>query len=235
MKNPQISRIFLCLLYIVDKILYYFYVKKKIFISLTCFGLLAIGIVILLVFFAFRDGKDLSLKTNDNLTNYTDDISLSVGSKVYDYYELSDKTAELSFELDKYGIIYIDETMIEGLSAGVVNVVMTAKTKNATTKTEFVVRVYENENTIDFIALSNCSFEGDTIIITDNVFQFKIEVRDKLNNKVENVNYNITSNKPSTEIYKEFSSIMIVTNENCILTFIFPDLSVTFSKKVIMQ
>ena len=189
----------------------------------------------MLVFFAFRDGKDLSLKTNDNLTNYTDDISLSVGSKVYDYYELSDKTAELSFELDKYGIIYIDETMIEGLSAGVVNVVMTAKTKNATTKTEFVVRVYENENTIDFIALSNCSFEGDTIIITDNVFQFKIEVRDKLNNKVENVNYNITSNKPSTEIYKEFSSIMIVTNENCILTFIFPDLSVTFSKKVIMQ
>lgn len=207
--------------------------KKNVTISLICLFLLAISLTIILVFFVFKDRKDLSLKTKDVLTIYVDDISLSIGKKIYDYYEISDKSAEITFDVDKQGIIEIDETMIEGVSAGTVNVIMTAKTQKETTKVDFVVKVYENDYTFNFLALSNCSFENDNILITSSVFQFNIEIKDKLNNKLENVVCEILSNKTSTIIDRGFSAVLVVANEECILTFTFPELSTSFSKKVV--
>ena len=208
--------------------------SKKWFSILFCIGILAITTVLLLVFVVNKDEKiDLSL--NKALTSKADDISVAVGNRVYDFYEISNKTAELSFEMDKEGIIYINEEYIEGLQVGKVNVIMTAKTQKQTTRSQFNVTVYENEYSFEFVSVYGCTFDNNNIYATAEAFQFNLEVYDKQNIKVENIDYSIISNNDETVIDKSFSSVLVVARENCTLTFIFKDLSVTFSKNVILE
>jgi len=205
----------------------------KIFSILFSLGAIAITIVLLLVFLLPKQNSDeLVLTPNKTITSSINDISLSVGNKIYDYYEISDKSAEFSFTLDKQGIINIDKEKIEGLKVGEVNVKMIAKTKTSSTSIKFKVVVCAGEYTFNFQSISSCTFENDNINISSNAFQFKIEVLSKTNTKMENIEFNIVSNKSNTIIDKSFSSIMVVTNEDCILTFIFPEIDVTFSKFV---
>ena len=208
--------------------------SKKLWTTLFCIGILAITITLLLVFLLNHDDK-IKLSLNKDLSSTTNDISVTVGKRVYDFYDVSDKSAELSFDLDKQGIIFITEEYIEGLQVGEVNVVMTAKTSKQTTKNQFKVKVSNNEFTFEFISIQSCTFEEENIYVSNQSFQFNIEVYDKDNHKMENVDYNIISNNTQTIIERSFSTILVVAKENCTLTFIFKDLSVTFSKNIIFH
>lgn len=194
-----------------------------------------ISVVLLLVFLLPKKDDKLILTTNQTVTNSANDITLSVGNKLYNYYELSDKSAKLTFELDKQGIININEEMIEGLKVGEVNVVMTATTKTSATKNQFKVTVFENEYKIMFESVNNCIISENTILTTANVFQFNVKVKNIENTELENITYSIISNKENTIIDKSFSSVMIITNEDCILTFMFNELNIKISVNVKLQ
>lgn len=209
--------------------------SKKAYAIISSGFILAITIVLLLVFLLIPNKNEFYLFLNKNLSSNINDISLTVGDKIYDYYEVSDKSAELSFDLDKEGIINIDEFMIEGVKAGEVHVIMTAKTQKQTTQTEFNVKVYNNNYTIKFIAINSCSFDNENIYIDNSTFQFNIEVYDNLNLTVENVKFNIISSNKETIIDKNLLSVIVVAREQCSLTFIFEDLSICFSKNVIIK
>ena len=204
--------------------------NKKMCTILFSSVFLIIAVVLLLVFLLPKKDDKLILTTNQTVTNSANDIILSVGNKLYNYYELSDKSAKLTFELDKQGIININEEMIEGLKVGEVNVVMTATNKTSTTKKQFKVTVCENEHTIMFESVNNCIISENTIFATANVFQFNVKVKN-----IENITYDIISNKESTIIDKGFSSVMVITNEDCILTFMFNELNIKISLNVKLQ
>lgn len=207
---------------------------KKSHAILMSLGVIAICIVTLLVLLLPKK-ETLVLSPNKTLTISVNDMNIAVGQQVCDFYEISDNTAEISFELSKEGIIKIDNEKIEGLNLGEVTVEIKATNTKSSVSAKFNVKVYEKEYSFNFIEIKGCRFENEYIYISSSTFQFNIDIRDKDNQKVENVVFDIFSNNPYTIIDKSFSSILIIANENCILTFTFPKLSVTFSKIVIFD
>ena len=195
--------------------------------------MVAITVVLLLVFLV--EPKSNKEEPSSALSIIAYDINLNVGEKCFDFYEINDSTADISFDIDKSGIIYIDEEKIEGLKVGEVNVIMTAKTKSATTRTSFIVKVYQNTYSINFVALDSCSFEGDLIIATKNSFQFKVEVFDKSNEPIENSSIEITSSDANTRILNNFGAIIITFENDCQLTFILKDYSISTTKSLQMK
>ena len=206
--------------------------KRKVYTILTCCFIVVISIVLLLVFVIFPNKKDLklSLSCKYNNENY---LSLSVGDIIEDYYEINDENAEITIEVDKEGIVFINKDKIEGLNAGEVKVIIKAKTSKESIEKSFVVKVFAKEEyRINFVAIKNCTFEGDNIYITNSVFQFRLEVYDKLNKIIENLEYEISSDNTNTIIDKSFATVMIVAQENCNLTFVFNGLSLNCTKSV---
>lgn len=209
--------------------------KNKIWTILFCSVVLAISIVLLIVFFVPRDKNHLELKQNELVTNDIDDITMTVGDKLFDYYKINSDSAEITFKLDKEGIININKSMIEGLKVGEVNVEMTAKDKNLTSTLKFKVIVCERDFTVNLKAINGCEINNDSILISQNTFQFSIEVLDKSLKKMENVKYDLFSNLDETIIDKSFASIMVVAEKQCVLTFVFPDLNIKFSRAVVLN
>ena len=205
--------------------------KKRIFTTLFCCGVLIIGIILLLVFLPQKDKNP----SNSLTCNIEENISLSVNSKKENYYSLNDSTATLTFEVDKEGIIEINEDYIKGISAGVVKVVMTASTSTDTVKVEFTVTVYENAYSIKINPIDACSFENNTFYITNNVFQFSAEIFDKSNNKVDALIELQSDNKDIIINSHNLLNIMIVTEKECVLTFRIESLSLNYTVNVVYQ
>lgn len=203
--------------------------KKKIYFILFSCLFLVLAIALTLVFVV---SKNKSNSSNDVLTCYVEDVYMTVGDEVFNYYTINDESAELYFEVNKSNIISIDKNKITGLKPGIVKVSVTAKTENAVTKTEFYVKVFAETYTYNFIPISNCEFDEEIIIITDYTFQFKIEVYNKLYNLVSNPVYQITSNNDDIVIQNNFGIITVSVVAECNLTIIFDNPSASFTKNI---
>lgn len=223
----------LSLLYKIDKIVYYFNVKdNKTKVVISCLSILALSIIILLVYFVFIDNKS---SNNNYLTCFVYDKTINVGESIYNFYDINDNTAEISFEVDKENIIEIDKFHIKGLNVGEVNITLIAKTKDEKIEKEFKVNVVKKEYTFEFTSIYGCNIQQDNIFTENGQFQFNLIVKDENNTLLEDVDFDIYSDKTSTIIDKSFSSILIIAQENCTLTFVFNDFSITLTKNVIIN
>lgn len=199
---------------------------------ISCLSILALSIIILLVYFVFIDNKS---SNNNYLTCFVYNKTINVGESIYNFYEINDNTAEISFEVDKENVIEIDKFHIKGLNVGEVNIILIAKTKDEKIEKEFKVNVVKKEYTFEFTSIYGCNFQQDTIFTENGQFQFNLIVKDENNILLEDVDFDIYSDKTSTIIDKSFSSILIITQENCTLTFVFNDFSITLTKNVIIN
>lgn len=205
--------------------------KKKIFTILFCCGVLAIAVILLLVFLPQKDKNSFM-----GLKCYVEEnISLNVNTKIENYYTLNDTTATLAFDVDKEGVIEINEDYIKGISAGVVKVVMTASTSTDTVKVDFTVTVYQNAYSLRINPIDACSFENNTFYITNNVFQFSAEIFDKSNNKVDALIEIQSDNEEIIINSHNLLNIMIVTEKECVLTFKIENLSLNYTFDVVYK
>lgn len=202
--------------------------NKRLKTTILCLIVVGISISLLLIYLFVPSRKNIDLSLKTPLSSSATDISLSVGNKIYDYYEISDKSAMISFEVSQKNIINIDENMIEGLKEGSVNVVMTAQKENEISKTSFNVVVYQKSCLINILPISDCDFNDETLIVSSNVCQFQLEVYDLQNNKLENVQMQVFTNGDAI-IEKNFLTIMLCVTKDCVITFNFPELDECFS------
>lgn len=69
----------------------------------------------------------------------------------------------------------------------------------------------------------SCYFQNNTLFINADVCQFKLNVFDRLNNKIDNLNYLIqTTNDAAIE--RNFLSFQLYSTQNCQVIFIFEDI-----------
>lgn len=182
--------------------------------------LLFISIGLLLVYFVFKD------KNNDKvspLSLFANDQILYVGEDVYNFYSVSDKNALIEFDVSKQNIISVNKDKISGISAGEVYLTITATLNRETTKTQLKVTVLNHDYTINIMPEMSCYFQNNTLFINADVCQFQLNVFDRLNNKIDNLNYLIqTTNDAAIE--RNFLSFQLYSTQNCQVIFIFEDI-----------
>ncbi len=186
--------------------------NKRVSSLLISLLFLALSTILLLVYFIFNNDSE-----NSPLSLYGNDISLQVGESVYNYYQVSNKDAEISFYIDKEGIISIDKNKITGVNAGEVCVNLTAKYQNQISKTQINVKVYNDNYTIQLNTIENCYFEDSTLFMTSNVCAFQLEVFDKLNNKIDNLKFRINTTN-SAQIIQNLFVFQLKSEKNCTIS-----------------
>ena len=211
-----------------SKIVRIIIMKSRIKVVLSCVSMLAITVVLLLVFF-------LTNKNNKNQFYCSaSDIEICVGDWVSNFYHVSKPNAQISFSVDKENIIEIDENKIYGLSAGEVEVTLTAILGEEKSVDTFIVKVYNQNYSIEFSAIADCDFEGNTLFAHSNTCQFTISVYDALNQKLSNPKFEMVVNGNAT-VQKNFYNIMLMPYENCILTFVFSDIGYEATLSIVMS
>ncbi len=185
---------------------------KKSSSILVSLGLLAISLILLLIFFIYRnstssfDSTIFSLQANN--------IDMQVGDKKTNYFYLTHKEASLDITTEDKEIIYVDEEKIIGLKPGIANVSIKASLENVTLSTTIVVKVFNDDYLIKFDILEGGYFSDNILCLENETCQFKLKLYDKLNRQVSDANFNILLSGNSVIDY-QFGNYIICCKEDC--------------------
>lgn len=201
---------------------------KRILSIITSLALLAISSILLIVYFAF--GGDSSTST---LTLSARNITLKVGQSVYNFYQLSDDNATLSFEVSEENIIDINNERIVGLKAGKVTLFITATTSNQTARDSIEIVVLNSSYSYLITPSQNCEFNDNTLYMTNIFCSFTLEIFDIYGQVVLEPKYNYSSNE-EVEFFREFRYFTLVAEKDCMVTLDFYEINFEFSFSVIV-
>ena len=149
------------------------------------------------------------------------DLNMQVGEVKSNYYTVSIEDATISVNVDKEGIIDIDEDKIVANKSGVVNVEVTAMTDGVTAKDSFSVVVADKDYRYEIIPMLNCTY-GENLVTSNNVCYFNVIVYDKMGETLDDVKF-ICSATNGAYIERGMSSFILSTDKNCSVTIILPN------------
>ncbi len=201
---------------------------KRILSIITSLALLAISSILLIVYFAF--GGDSSTST---LTLSARNITLKVGQSVYNFYQLSDDNATLSFEVSEENIVDINNERIVGLKAGKLTLFITATTSNQMARDSIEIVVLNSSYSYLITPSQNCEFNDNTLYMTDIFCSFTLEIFDIYGQIVLEPKYNYSSNE-EVEFFREFRYFTLVAEKDCMVTLDFYEINFEFSFSVIV-
>ncbi len=206
--------------------------NKRLIAMIFSLFLLAISIILLLVFFLIN--KDNSIAENKVLRLNASDITMYKGDMKYDYYELNNKDAILSFEVDKEGIIDINENRIFAISNGTVNVTITATYNDKIAKDSFVVCILNHNYSYIVKSINNCKFYNGILEITSSISQFSIEVYGIDGNLLEDADISYTTTNNAV-LQKQMGNYILFAEDSCQMDFYVDDIDYSFSINVILN
>lgn len=203
--------------------------NKKVLTIVSCLLILAISATLLLIILLVVDKNN-----NENelpyseLTCNVNDINMKIGDKLYDFYSFNQVDVDVSFEIDKEGIINIDKNCIDALSTGKVTVVITGIKGDKCCQKQFIVTVTDEDYKIKIIPILNCRVNENmnTIYMESNSCQFYLEIYNESNVKLDNINYKLNCENQNVVLDCEFINYLLITNENCKLILSFEKSSV---------
>ena len=149
------------------------------------------------------------------------DLNMQVGEVKSNYYTVSIEDATISVNVDKEGIIDIDEDKIVANKSGVVNVEVTAMLDGVTAKDSFSVVVADKDYRYEIIPMLNCTY-GENLVMSNNVCYFNVIVYDKMGETLDDVKF-ICSATNGAHIERGMSSFILSTDKNCFVTIILPN------------
>lgn len=149
------------------------------------------------------------------------DLNMQVGEVKSNYYTVSIEDATISVNVDKEGIIDIDEDKIVANKSGVVNVEVTAMLDGVTAKDSFSVVVADKDYRYEIIPMLNCTY-GENLVMSNNVCYFNVIVYDKMGETLDDVKF-ICSATNGAYIERGMSSFILSTDKNCSVTIILPN------------
>lgn len=164
-------------------------------------------------------------KAEDNKANLFNincqDLNMQVGEVKSNYYTVSIEDAAITINVDKEGIIDIDEDKIVANKSGVVNVEVTAMTDGVTAKDSFSVVVADKDYRYEIIPVLNCTY-GENLVMSDNVCYFNVIVYDKMGEALDDVKF-VCSATNGAYIEREMGSFILLADKNCSVTLILTD------------
>lgn len=149
------------------------------------------------------------------------DLNMQVGEVKSNYYTVSIEDATISVNVDKEGIIDIDEDKIVANKSGVVNVEVTAMLNGVTAKDSFSVVVADKDYRYEIIPMLNCTY-GENLVMSNNVCYFNVIVYDKMGETLDDVKF-ICGATNGAYIERGMSSFILSTDKNCSVTIILPN------------
>ncbi len=193
--------------------------NKRWLTIISCLSILGITVVLLLVFLLCSPSSPAVIPEY-SLSASVKNLNISVGDKIYDFYEINDKNAVITFEVNKEGIIEINKDYILGVNEGEVSVILHAKTSSQSTSYEFIVVVHEKNYTVKIDGIENCSFDDktNTLFAYDNVCQILFNFYDLKGNVIKFKDCDFILSDTDAEVYKEFSNAIFTIYKNCCLS-----------------
>lgn len=149
------------------------------------------------------------------------DLNMQVGEVKSNYYTVSIEDATISVNVDKEGIIDIDQDKIVANKSGVVKVEVTAMLDGVTAKDSFSVVVADKDYRYEIIPMLNCTY-GENLVMSNNVCYFNVIVYDKMGETLDDVKF-ICSATNGAYIERGMSSFILSTDKNCSVTIILPN------------
>ena len=182
---------------------------SKILISLM---MVAMGLALLLIFFTFSKeekiiSKELVLKVNN--------LSMTVGETVNDFYEISSQKATVSFEIENPTIISIDGRNLSAIQPGKTMVDVLASSDNQYAHASFIVEVSSVSYKIEIKPVLNCYLFENILYQTENTCQFSVAIKDYKDNLIQNYNYFTTGQF----LTKDVAYFILQNNNDCELIF----------------
>ena len=186
--------------------------NKKIYIISSC--LIAVAVAILLVFLFLPTG-DSSPK--DIINSHVEDFEMEIGETKSGFLHISNKNAEISFEVDKEGIIDINENRIIGLKAGEVVVEVKITYAEQSISDEFKVTVLSSEYILNLELTYGGYVENEVLYMTQNVCQFDVIFLDRSGKEIVDCEISLSASNNST-IEKCFGYYRLTATDDCEIT-----------------
>lgn len=213
--------------------------NKRIVSILVSLVVLAISVTLLLVFMLGKNNNNDAESDNHLPLNcLVYDLNISVGEKVYDYYEVNDKTAIISFSVDNNDIIDINKDYIEGKKVGKVTVTINLSNNKEQISKSFIVEVFQEGYKFKIYTYDNCEFieKDGNLIVYNDIASFGIEIYDLMDNKIENSIKEFYYDKNKISIINEFGTFQIFDiKENCKIDFECLNIDFKFSINIIIS
>jgi hypothetical protein len=190
---------------------------------------LVLSAVLLTVYFVF--GKDS--KTENKLSLTSEDIVMTVGDKIEDFYSISEENATIVITIADEAIVNIANDKLIALKAGTTEVTITATYKNKNYSTSFSVQVVKPTYTYSVDIMHGATFSDGTIYQTSQNVQFAIAIKDNHNKNVSYGRIELSKTNPGAIFEKQVSNFLLVNNQNCEITISFLDLDYEITLAVV--
>ena len=148
-------------------------VKIATIISSCVLLLLSVGLALIFIITFANTGANLEI-----LRISANDLTICKGDVIEDYYTISNADAEIKIEVDKEGIIDIDEEKIEAISIGQVNVTLTMELDGKSCQDTFKVTVINNDYSVEIMSMSGCYYDK-ILYMTEERCIFQVKILDK--------------------------------------------------------
>mgnify|MGYP001622852937 CR=1 FL=1 len=202
--------------------------KKVSTIILSCI-LLLISVILLIVFLVIPNNVSDAVKP---LTIYSQDYNIIVGDKIENFYDVSKNDAVISFEVEDKNIIKIEGTNLIAENPGHTKIIIKASNVDEYTQTTIEINVYLPDYSLKINPVFNCNYLGNNLYCHGEICQFQIEIFDKNNNVMPDVNLKVECEKGY--LYQEFLNWTLIINEPCKMVIYVLDINYQFNLNVII-
>lgn len=186
----------------------------------------SLGLLICFVVLKQNKSKDQPLSLQ------SENLTLLVGEKTQNFYIVSDENAVIEIFADDTTLFNITGNELTAIKAGKTKIVIMAYLNGDKAKTTFNLTVENESPSFQITPTTNCSINGLILTMTDNTCQFSIIVFDKLNQSFSPEIINISATNGAT-ISREATGFIIVSENNCVATFEYPELELVINLTVV--
>lgn len=203
--------------------------NKRLITIVSCLIILAASVVLLLVFLVVNPSNKDALEGANEIKISVNDVSLSVGEEVKNFYYINDLSAEITFEVEKPEIASVTKYSISGLKVGETIVKITAKNSKFEESKSFKIKVSEKSLRLEIAAVKNCKIVDTNILqCLSNSVQFTIYLYDDNDNLLDDFQFSVSSDEPVI-VRKNLFNVNIILYNNCLINIYIMDYDINFN------
>lgn len=192
--------------------------------------LLGVSVGLLLIYFLFEGKRETFVP----LTLSCSDITLYVGQNIEEFYFASLPDAEVSFSVNKDGIIRIDEKQLFAVNPGFVQVTITATAQGQIAKNQFNVTVMSYGYSFEIVANENCHYENSRLVMEENACQFQVLVYNPVGEMCSGLAYQASATNNGKIQFQLYAFILFAT-QDCTIQIYYPEIDFLVQIEVVCE
>lgn len=199
-----------------DKI---FEVKKKLSVIFSTF-LIVFAIAVSVIVFFLPANKRKVGKRDYGVQIFAEDIVISKGEKVENFYTLS-RDAEVEIEIENSSLVKIEENNLIALKQGETSLTITASVGESYDSCTIEIQITDDKRIV-VSAIENCTIVNDKIFAQQKEFSVNIEFFNNIG-KLDNFKYDIVCEDDGVTYSKGFMGIKFTAEHDFSFNITFGD------------